>query len=88
MIAPRHAPLDAHERAAMVAATKPALAELRAGAREDATALVKAERAALVAAQRSSTSGLERMRAGAMSDHDLTVIGVVLLAVIVVLILV
>jgi len=76
----RHAPtrvqpLSPAEAARLSAHDVAPLGELRAGAVRPAASIDDTERAALNAAERSS-AGLESLRAGELSDHDLMIIAI------------
>jgi len=88
LLAATHA-LDGGERGALISAQDAGLESLRAGASDDRAGLGVDERAALRQASVQSHE-LGQLRGGAlvMSDHDLKVIGVILLAVLVVAVIV
>jgi hypothetical protein len=76
-----HAPrLSSGERVALTSRADSSLERLRAGASGDVARLSPIEQAQLKVAQRSAPQ-LESMRAGYMSDHDLVIVAVAVLAV-------
>ena len=70
------------ERAELAAARSPSLEQLRGGASEQHVALRTAERTTLARAQQAAPD-LERLRGGDLhlTDHDLKIIAVVVLAI-------
>jgi hypothetical protein len=78
-------PPSVEERAALLAASPPALGALRAGSSDSLPPLGAAERAALARAQVAAPA-LGEQRAGelVLSDRDLMIIGIVLVAVLII----
>ena len=88
VVAPSPKSVDANERVALSVASNDSLGAMRAGDARGTAGVTGDERGELSKAQ-SASHDLGAMRGGDvhLSDHDLTIIGVVLLAVLVILII-